>query len=106
MAIAGTGCGGSERPAGARSASAGTAPGAIVVGDYFFKPGARAVKTGERITWTNAGKIPHNVIGNGAFRSRQLDPGDSYAFTFKNTGTYSYLCTLHPTLMSGKVVVR
>jgi len=39
------------------------------------------------------------------FRSKPLESGDSFAFTFSKPGTYPYFCSIHPH-MTGKIVVR
>ena len=41
----------------------------------------------------------------GFFSTRAMDPGQSYSHRFIKPGTYGYLCTLHPALMKGVVVV-
>ena len=40
-----------------------------------------------------------------AFRSKALDTGEHYSFTFAAPGTYDYFCALHPH-MQGKVIVK
>ena len=64
------------------------------------------VSPGTTVTWTNRDEDAHTVTSTtNVFRSPGLDSGDTYAYTFKEPGTYKYFCTLHP-LMTGKVVVR
>jgi plastocyanin len=72
--------------------------------DFSFTPNVVEVKAGQTVTWTNRGQTPHTVKGKGFF-SKALDHGQKYSFRFSTPGRFKYLCTLHPTLMSGTVVV-
>jgi plastocyanin len=61
---------------------------------------------GSALTWTNKQGIEHTVVSNdGKFGSNVLGPNDTFSFTFKIPGTYSYHCSIHP-IMRGKVVVE
>jgi plastocyanin len=73
--------------------------------DFGFEPGESRVKVGDAITWTNTGDTIHTVKGKGFF-SRAINPSQSYKLTFRKPGTFDYLCTLHPTQMTGTVVVE
>ena len=77
----------------------------VAVADFSFTPKQIQVKAGQTVTWTNRGQTTHNVKGPGFF-SQALEPGKAYSFRFAKAGTYPYLCTLHPTLMRGRVVVE
>jgi len=80
-----------------------------------FAPDTVKVVIGENNTvyWTNSDTIgtPHTVTpktgpaGGWTTGSGILDHGDTYQYTFTVPGTYTYYCTLHPTVMSGTVVV-
>ena len=93
-----------SEPAGTGGAAAAPSPGAIATGDFFYEPATTAAKVGDRVTWENVGAVPHTVKGPG-FSSPSLDPGDEFEHTFTKPGRYEYLCTLHPTRMSGVVEV-
>jgi plastocyanin len=57
------------------------------------------------VTWVNRDTAPHTVTANdGSFNSHNLDPGQSYTYTFTKPGTYSYICSYH-NWMKGKVIV-
>ncbi len=74
--------------------------------DYAYSPSAITVTVGDAVTWTNNGSVPegHTVTGDG-LDSGTLRQGESYSHTFTATGTFSYLCTLHP-FMTGSVTVE
>ena len=96
IGASGLACGGDE---------GSISPGAVDTFDYGFEPQTKTVEVGETVTWTNTGELIHNVKGKGFF-SKAIDPGGSYEFTFERAGSFDYLCTLHPTQMSGTVVVE
>src|SRR3954468_3780968 len=71
----------------------------IAMDGTAFQPGDVTVAVGDTITWVNKDPFPHNVTSKeGGFRSKDLDPDQSFRFTAKKPGTYPYVCTLHPTM--------
>jgi plastocyanin len=81
-------------------------PNAIVAIDKFmFAPAALTVTPGATVTFENRDDMVHSIVGvGGSFRSKALDTGDKFSFTFDKPGEYAYFCGLHP-YMKGKVVV-
>ena len=69
----------------------------VQVRDNVFRPSNLAVKPGTVVRWVNEGRNRHNVTPNSgrAFGSRNLAPGQSYAFRFADAGDFAYYCTLH-----------
>ena len=64
------------------------------------------VKVGTTIMWTNKDSAPHTVTArDGTFKSAVLYEGKTFAFTFKDAGTYAYFCEIHGDSMSGTVTV-
>ena len=43
--------------------------------------------------------------GYAEFKSKALDTGDKFSFTFTAPGTWGYFCSIHPH-MTGKVIVK
>jgi plastocyanin len=69
----------------------------VKIENFAFTPKTLTVKVGTTVTFENDDDIPHLVVANDAsFRSKALDTGDSYAFTFTKAGDFSYFCGLHP----------
>jgi plastocyanin len=85
---------------------AGAADAATVTIDNFtFTPPEITVAPGTTVTWKNHDDIPHSVVANDrSFRSKALDTGDAYAFTFASAGRFEYFCGLHPHMV-GTIVV-
>jgi len=80
-------------------------PVAVHISNFTFGPKAVTVKVGQTITWTNDDDIPHTVVATDkSFRSKVLDTGQSFSFTFTRPGQFAYYCSLHP-MMTGKVTV-
>lgn len=87
-------------------ATSTSAPAAVTIGNFTFKAQVLTVKPGTTVTWTNADDIPHTVTSNsGAFKSKVLDSGDKFSFTFAKPGQFGYFCSLHPH-MTGTVIVK
>jgi plastocyanin len=76
-----------------------------------FKPATVTIREGESVRWVNHDDVLHNVTattGSGtelaAFKSKSIAPLSTYV-TAPRAGTYLYVCTIHPTVMHGKVIV-
>jgi plastocyanin len=78
---------------------------AVRIDNFTFGPQQLTVKAGTTVTWTNEDDIPHTVVSPQYLRSKALDTGDKFSFTFTTPGTYKYFCSLHPH-MTGVVVVE
>jgi plastocyanin len=86
-----------------------SAPGIVVAITDEACPNI-GVQVGQQVTWTNQDTRDHVVrdspaAGEGQFASGTLQPGDSFAFTFLQSGTYTYLCSLDGTV-TGTVTVQ
>jgi plastocyanin len=89
-------------------AKAGPGPAAVAVqiGNFTFKSPVVTVKPGTTVTWTNGDDIPHTVVSkDGVFKSKVLDTGDRFSFTFAKPGQFGYFCSLHPH-MTGTIIVK
>jgi plastocyanin len=83
-------------------------------GEYFFRPARLVIHVGDRVRFVNVGRIQHTVADTDArwnIRSRIIHPrplshGQSQTVRFTHRGVVHYLCTFHPTLMRGVIVVR
>lgn len=86
-----------------RASASGSKSVSIV--DFAFQPGSITVNSGDTVVWTNDGEVPegHDVTGDGP-DSGLMKSGDTYSHTFNSAGTFSYICTIHPS-MKGSVRV-
>ena len=92
-------------PAGAAIAASPT-PQLVHITNFTFAQQAIVVRPGSTVTWLNDDDIPHTVAAvDKSFKSKVLDTGDRFSFTFATPGQYAYFCSLHPH-MTGKVVVK
>jgi plastocyanin len=87
-------------------AGAPDAPAVVGIDNFTFNPRQLTVKAGATVSWTNEDDIPHTVAAvNREFKSKAMDTGDAYSFTFTTPGTFAYFCSLHPH-MTGTIVVE
>ena len=80
----------------------------VKIDNFSFTPATLTVPVGTTVTWTNQDDIPHTVVSTDEprlFKSKALDTGDKFSFTFSKAGSYAYFCSLHPK-MNGKVIVQ
>lgn len=79
----------------------------VKIDNFAFDAPTVTVAPGATVTWVNDDDDPHTIVAEDgkSFRSRTLDTGDRFAFTFMRPGTYAYFCSVHPH-MTGKVVVK
>lgn len=82
------------------------ASAAVNIGNFTFKDPVVTVKLGTTVTWTNGDDIPHTVVSrDGLFKSKVLDTGNQFSFTFAKAGQFGYFCSIHPH-MTGTIVVK
>jgi plastocyanin len=76
-----------------------SASATVTMADFFFSPSSVTVAVGDTISWRNTGQAPHNATADdGSFRTPDLNNGQSASHTFSRTGTFSYICTIHPNM--------
>jgi plastocyanin len=83
------------------------ATNAVKIQNFAFSPADITVKKGAKVTWTNNDSVSHTVTendGKNGPSAPQMAPGSSYSFTFDQTGSFHYHCSLHPE-MTGSVTV-
>jgi len=71
-----------------------------------FTPATVTVSIGTKIVWTNMDTDTHTVTSDDgtSFNSGNISPQGSFNFTPTQTGTFTYHCSIHPT-MTGTVQV-
>lgn len=79
----------------------------VTIKDFAFSPTSIKVKKGTKVTWTNQDNTSHTVTATngGGFNSSALAKGDTFNFTFNQTGTFTYKCNFHPDMI-GTVIVQ
>ena len=91
--------------------------------EVWFDPPVLQIHAGDTITWYNDDGEGHTVtsgegsgrfgwmdtkdlgVSNGIFDSKRFMSGDSWEYTFENTGTFDYFCVIHP-WMAGVILVE
>ncbi len=68
------------------------------------------VQAGQQVAWTNQDSREHivrdrSVEGDRLFNSGTLKPGDSFAVTFPQAGSYIYACSLDDA-MTGTITIQ
>lgn len=72
---------------------------AISITDFTFTPANLTIKKGTVVTWTNNGQTMHTVDITGSASSGDLNHGQTFSHTFSSTGSFSYHCAHHGTML-------
>jgi plastocyanin len=75
----------------------------VSIQNSAYNPASVQISTGDTVKWMNMDSTAHTVTGS-IFKSGNINKGQSYQFQFTKPGTYSYTCSIHPT-MKGTVIV-
>lgn len=83
-------------------------PGATGQGPAAYGENPLVVPLGTRVTWVNEDSAPHTATSTtGVWDSETLATGQTFSFTFTNTGTFPYYCEIHGAAsMSGTIQVN
>jgi plastocyanin len=88
------------------TSSTAVATASVNISNFAFDPNDISVTKGQTVTFTNNDSTTHTVTSDtGVFNSGNLAPGKTFSYTFNDTGTFSYHCSIH-TMMTGKVEVK
>jgi plastocyanin len=85
----------------------------VTVFNFGFDPAVLTIDQGDIVIWTNTEGF-HNVDGNSttfpnnpeAFSNEASSDPWTYEVTFDTEGNYDYQCAIHPSLMTGRVIVQ
>jgi len=77
----------------------------VNVKNFRFRPKTLSVTAGTTVTFTNKDTTKHTATLAGTFNTHGIKPGKSKSVTFNTAGTFSYTCSIHPT-MHGTIVVQ
>lgn len=85
---------------------AGAATKTVNIFGSGFSPKSATVTEGDTVTWVNKDNANHQVLADkGQFVSAILRPNQSFSFTFRAAGTYTYADELNRTL-KGTITVK
>jgi plastocyanin len=77
----------------------------VAIVEYTYDPDPVTIQAGGKVIWLNQDTVPHTATADdGSFDTGTLEPGKLKSETFKEPGTYTYFCEIHPT-MHGTVEV-
>lgn len=89
----------------AATGSAAAAGHDVTISGFAFGPASVNVNVGDTVTWTNQDGVTHTATAaGGAFNTGPIANGESATVTFDQAGTFTYHCSIHPS-MTGTVVV-
>lgn len=77
----------------------------VLIQEFSLEPPEIAIHAGTTVTWVNMDLARHNVSANsGEFDSLALSYGETFSFTFDETGEFPYFNKNYPDI-KGKIVV-
>lgn len=77
----------------------------ILIKGFQFVPAKVEVASGDTVIWKNEDIVPHTATLKRTFDSKEIAVGKSWTYLAKDPGTYSYICTYHPT-MAAQLIVK
>src|SRR3954454_7868157 len=77
----------------------------VQIVEFSYEPEPVVVQVGGKVTWQNEDTAPHTATADdGSFDTGTIEKGKLGSATFKEPGTFTYHCEIHPT-MHGTVEV-
>lgn len=79
----------------------------VSIKNLAFNPQTLKVKVGTKVTWINDDPMDHTVTSDSdnILNSPILSSGQSFSFTFTNSGSTNYHCNIHKA-MQGAVIIE
>lgn len=77
----------------------------VEIEDFSYRPNPVTIEEGGKVIWKNRDSAPHTATAaDGSFDTGTIDEDKLKSETFKQAGTYEYVCSIHPQ-MHGTVEV-
>lgn len=77
----------------------------VQIVEFSYEPDPVVVQVGGKVIWQNKDTAPHTATADdGSFDTGTIEKGKLGSATFKEPGTFTYFCEVHPT-MHGTVEV-
>jgi len=78
----------------------------VVIEGFAFNPDTLNIPVGTTVVWYNNDSVDHTVTArDNSFDSGRISPNETFEYTFQQSGTLEYYCTIHPS-MTGKVSIE
>jgi plastocyanin len=93
-------------------------PVKVSVADFYFGPNAVTIRKGGSVKWVWAAantephdvhlkKAPKGLKNKGSYSTKTTAVTNAhFQKTFETSGTYEFICTIHPTQMKMKITVK
>jgi plastocyanin len=79
----------------------------VEIVDFAYDPDPVVVQVGGKVSWLNQDSAPHTATADdGSFDTGTLEQGKRGSETFKQAGTFTYFCEIHPTMHGTLEVVE
>ena len=79
----------------------------VEIVDFAYDPDPVVIQVGGKVTWINQDSAPHTATADdGSFDTGTLAEGKLKSETFRQPGTYTYICQIHPTMHGTLEVVE
>jgi len=77
----------------------------VEIVDFAYDPDPVTIEENGKVIWQNEDSAPHTATADdGSFDTGTLEEGKRGSETFKEAGSYPYICSIHPD-MTGTVEV-
>jgi len=75
--------------------------------EFTYQPDPVVVQIGGKVIWQNQDTAPHTATADdGGFDTGTIEKGKLGSETFKEAGTFTYFCEIHPTMHGSVEVVE
>jgi plastocyanin len=79
----------------------------VEIEDFAYDPDPVRIEEGGKVTWINRDSAPHTATADdGSFDTGTLEEGKLASESFKEPGTYTYICSIHPDMHGTLEVVE
>lgn len=69
----------------------------VEIDNFAYKPDPVRIEEGGKVIWQNEDSVAHTATAeDGSFDTGPIDEGKIKSETFKEAGTYRYVCSIHP----------